>query len=186
MRPQRGGKHVAMGTHNSVLKLGAKAYIEVIAIDPQASIARPSALVRPGHGRASVDAARDAAADSLGRAHDRHRRGAHAPCRPIRAWCWPCRAAAFSWRITVPADGSLPAGGVLPTLIQWADSAPSDRRAAGHRGCGWSRSPARTLSPEPSALRSPRWRSPKRSRSPMQRSRASAAMLRTPRGPVTL
>ena len=27
----------------------------------------------------------------------------------------------FEWRITVPADGSLPAGGVLPTLIQWAD-----------------------------------------------------------------
>jgi hypothetical protein len=28
---------------------------------------------------------------------------------------------AFEWRITIPADGHLPGGGVLPTLIQWAD-----------------------------------------------------------------
>jgi len=25
----------------------------------------------------------------------------------------------FEWRITIPADGHLPGGGVLPTLIQW-------------------------------------------------------------------
>lgn len=28
----------------------------------------------------------------------------------------------FEWRITVPHDGGLPAGGVLPSLIQWADA----------------------------------------------------------------
>src|SRR3989442_252838 len=33
-RPLRGGRHVAMGTHNSLLKLGEKTYLEVIAIDP--------------------------------------------------------------------------------------------------------------------------------------------------------
>src|SRR5437660_3891292 len=33
-RPLRGGKHVAMGTHNSLLKLGEKSYLEVIAVDP--------------------------------------------------------------------------------------------------------------------------------------------------------
>ena len=37
VRPQRGGKHVAMATHNSLLRLGDKAYLEVIAIDPTAS-----------------------------------------------------------------------------------------------------------------------------------------------------
>jgi hypothetical protein len=34
--PQVGGKHVAMGTHNAVLRLGERVYLEVIAIDPGA------------------------------------------------------------------------------------------------------------------------------------------------------
>src|SRR5262245_44334101 len=34
VRPQDGGAHVAMGTHNAVLKLGPQSYMEVIAIDP--------------------------------------------------------------------------------------------------------------------------------------------------------
>ena len=35
VRPQPGGKHVAMGTHNAMLGLGPKQYLEVIAIDPE-------------------------------------------------------------------------------------------------------------------------------------------------------
>src|SRR2546427_162767 len=42
VRPVRGGKHVAMGTHNSLLRLGPKIYLEVIAIDPD-GIAPPRA-----------------------------------------------------------------------------------------------------------------------------------------------
>src|SRR5258706_14951416 len=32
--PRAGGKHVAMGTHNALLKLGERTFLEIIAIDP--------------------------------------------------------------------------------------------------------------------------------------------------------
>ena len=121
VRPQRGGRHVAMGTHNSLLKLGGKTYIEVIAIDPDAAVphrprwfaldtkALQSALqeaprlihwvVRTD----DIDAARSASPVDPGKVHAMTR-------------------GAFAWRITIPADGHLPGGGVLPTLIQWADA----------------------------------------------------------------
>ncbi|HEY3555130.1 MAG TPA: VOC family protein, partial [Casimicrobiaceae bacterium] len=37
VRPVPGGKHATMGTHNALVGLGPGAYLEVIAIDPQAS-----------------------------------------------------------------------------------------------------------------------------------------------------
>lgn len=33
--PQPGGRHVAMGTHNALLRLGERFYLEIIAIDPE-------------------------------------------------------------------------------------------------------------------------------------------------------
>ena len=36
-RVQPGGRHVAMGTHNALLRLGARLYFELIAIDPHGS-----------------------------------------------------------------------------------------------------------------------------------------------------
>jgi hypothetical protein len=33
---------------------------------------------------------------------------------------------AFRWRIAVPLDGSLPRGGIAPTLIQWFSQHPSE------------------------------------------------------------
>ena len=35
VRPQPGGRHVAMGTYNALMKLGAQTFLEVIAIDPE-------------------------------------------------------------------------------------------------------------------------------------------------------
>src|SRR4030095_1080917 len=34
VRPQPGGKHVAMGTHNALLHLGPRFFLEMIAVDP--------------------------------------------------------------------------------------------------------------------------------------------------------
>ncbi len=118
VRPQRGGRHVAMGTHNSVLRIGPQTYIEVIAIDPDGvAPARPrwfaldtmrealSEAPRLIHWVArtdDIDAARRACPIDLGAAH-------------------PMERSSFRWQITIPADGHLPGGGILPTLIQWAD-----------------------------------------------------------------
>jgi hypothetical protein len=121
VRPQRGGKHVAMGTHNSLLRLGARSFIELIAIDPEgAAPARPRwfELDRPAMREAlaeaprlihwvarcpDIEAARRACPIDLGRAH-------------------PMERGSLRWQITIPDDGHLPAAGVVPTLIQWPDA----------------------------------------------------------------
>jgi Glyoxalase-like domain len=36
VKPEGGGEHVAMGTHNRVVRLGEGCYLEVIAINPSA------------------------------------------------------------------------------------------------------------------------------------------------------
>jgi hypothetical protein len=119
-RPLRGGRHVAMGTHNSLLKLGEKTYLEVIAIDPDA--------LAPGRARwFGLDTA-ELRAGAQGAPRLIHwvartddivaaRCACPVDCGEVHAMA----RGAFEWRITIPADGHLPGGGVLPTLIQWAD-----------------------------------------------------------------
>ena len=42
VRPQTGGRHVLMGTHNALLKLGPRLFLEVLSVDPRAPApARP-------------------------------------------------------------------------------------------------------------------------------------------------
>ena len=121
VRPQRGGKHVAMGTHNSLLRLGPRAYLEVIAIDPegeaparprwfeldrpdmQAQLRASPRLVHWAARTGDIEAARRACPIDPGPAHAMSRGTLH-------------------WQITIPDDGHLPGGGVLPTLIAWPDA----------------------------------------------------------------
>ena len=118
VRPRPGGKHVAMGTHNSLLKIGAKMFVEVIAIDPEGiTPERPRwfGLDRPELRRDLEEAPRlihwVARTDDL----DAARRAC--PIDPGEPQTMT--RGTFEWRITIPADGHLPGGGVLPTLIQW-------------------------------------------------------------------
>lgn len=116
-RPSPGGRHEAMGTHNALLKLGARAYLEVIAIDPEGT--KPS---RPRWF-----------------ALDEPEMQAHLAAGPrLMTWAVRCESLAnacarvpdlgeilsmsrgdFRWKIAVPETGALPWGGVLPTVIQW-------------------------------------------------------------------
>ncbi len=132
--PQPGGRHVAMGTHNALLRLGECVYLEIIAIDPQAA--------KPGHAR-WFELDRVALQSDL----TERPRLIHWVARTddIELACSRCPVALgavqpmargdYRWRITIPVDGSLPARGLVPTLIQWdvathpADKLPASKVA---------------------------------------------------------
>jgi len=127
VRPQPGGKHLSMGTHNAVLSLGPRLFLEVMAIDPEgatplrkrwfdlddprmrAAIAEGPTLIH------WVARTREIESDAL--------RG-----RVDLGTILPMRRGDLEWRITVPDDGHLPGRGLVPTLIQWSDERhPADR-----------------------------------------------------------
>src|SRR6185295_5883980 len=102
--PQAGGKHVAMGTHNALLRLGPREYIEMIAIDPdaaapprprwfalddarmRASLAEGPRLVQWAVRTDDLDSARARAKIDPGTVH-------------------PMTRGDFRWRITIPDTG---------------------------------------------------------------------------------
>lgn len=111
---QKGGEHVRMGTHNRLLKLGEKLYLEVIAVNPGApSPGRPRwfQLDEP----ASVKAPR--LATWAARCDNIHATLAASPV-PLGKIELMSRGD-FEWSITVTPDGRLPLDGNAPTLIQW-------------------------------------------------------------------
>src|ERR1700682_2616907 len=134
VRPRRGGKHVAMGTHNSVLRLGDGVYLELIAIDPdgikpdrprwfdldrpslRASLAQGPRLIHWVARCADIEAAQKISAADHARV-------------------FPMTRAPYSWRITIPVDGHLPADGMVPTRLEAADAnPPADTMADHHIG----------------------------------------------------
>jgi hypothetical protein len=133
VKPQAGGRHLAMGTHNMVLRLGARAYLEVIALDPagekpprprwfglddpntQQRLREQPRLLTWAVRTQNIDAAVKNCPLALGTVHQMSR-------------------GAFTWHITIPDDGALICDGLMPTLIQWdCDAHPADNLE--RRGC---------------------------------------------------
>lgn len=128
VRPQAGGAHPRMGTHNLLLRLGESTYLEVIARDPAApapSCPRWFELDRLAPDSPPRLATWVARTDDIAAAA-----GACGTAGQIE----PMTRGALSWRITIPPDGSLPAGGAAPTLIQW-DAAPHPAAKLDDLGC---------------------------------------------------
>jgi len=125
VRPQPGGQHVAMGTHNALLSLGPRFYLEVIAIDPNGVKPRRPRWFDLGEPRLSAALTEGAQlihwvarTDALDAAVDRLP-DLGAPMSMARS--------EFRWRITVPDDGHRPGRGLVPTLIEWSSAQhPSD------------------------------------------------------------
>jgi hypothetical protein len=136
--PAAGGAHPLMGTHNRLLNVSGpahpRAYLEIIAIDPQARPALPpgrrrwfdmddealrAQVARHGpqlvHWVASVPDIAAAHAALAARGVDRGE---------IITAGRPTPFGLLEWRITVRPDGARLLDGCLPTLIQWGERHP--------------------------------------------------------------
>ena len=117
--PQSGGEHARMGTHNRLLKLGERLYLEVIAANPGAPApGRPRwfQLDEPESVRAPRLATWVARCDFI-----------HALAPASLGKIETMSRGSFRWLITTPEDGQLPLQGIAPALIQWlSDSHPAD------------------------------------------------------------
>ena len=145
----RGCKHDAMSTHNCVMQAGNESFFELIAIDPEAP-------ADPGRTRwFTLD---DPATQA---------RLAERP----RALCWVVgtddldgviaaspvdlgEVVLFtrgdrSWRLTVPKDGSLPMGGLLPAFIEWS---PGPHPSTGQQDLGVCLEKVQLSHPDPEQL----------------------------------
>lgn len=143
--PQAGGSHPLMGTHNVVLRLGTRLYLEVIAIDPAAphperrrwfglddlpSHARPRLATWVAR-TSALEAAAEGVASRLGNVEAMTR-------------------GSLRWRITIPADGALAEGGLIPSLIEWHSEL---HPAANMRDSGCCLTMLEAFHPEPERLR---------------------------------
>jgi hypothetical protein len=182
--PTIGGKHVAMGTHNALLKLGSRAFLEVIAIDPAAT--------KPARAR-WFDLDSVAMQGELGeqprlihwvaRTIDLDR--AIAACPLPLGTVHTLSRGDFRWRITIADDGSRPGKGVLPTLIQW-DVGAHPAGALPESGVALEQLAASHPDPAPIRGALARLGLADAIHVTFDRDARLCAMLRTPRGAVTI
>jgi hypothetical protein len=115
IEPGPGGEHARMGTYNRLLRLGGEQYLEVIAVNPVAPPPeRPRWFGMDRSPQKPYLAAWVARTNALPRGEEMSRGD-------------------YRWRMTIPADGSMPFDGVAPTLLQWHTASPALRMA--ESGC---------------------------------------------------
>lgn len=130
--PQPGGKHTTMATHNLLLRLNARVYLELIAIDPQAA---PPAQPRWFELDTPAQRARLATSPRLVAWVVRTDDIVAAVTRvPALGRVHALSRNEYRWRIAIADDGALPFDGALPAVIQWdGQRHPADRLQ--DRGC---------------------------------------------------
>ena len=128
--PPPGGAHPRMGTHNRLTRLADGAFLEIIAIDPEAappSRARwyalddPASAARLASGPALLTWV--VAVDDLDAALARVGKAGIDAGRPIEQVRDDLR-----WRIALADDGALIEGGAFPVLIEWPPGVDASAR----------------------------------------------------------
>jgi glyoxalase-like protein len=184
VRPQPGGKHPTMGTHNALVSLGPRTYLEVIAIDPGATA--PS---RPRWFDLDDVRMRATLAEGPRLAHfavrTRDLAALVAAVRHAPGAIHPMARGDLRWKITIPDDGHLPGAGLIPTLIEWDGS---DHPAARLRDAGLRIAALAGEHPDPAPVRAALAGLGLSDMLKVTYGRHPrlAAMVRTPRGLITL
>lgn len=141
VEPSGGGQHVALGTHNKLWRLG-EIYLEVIAIDPEAE--RPARPRWFGLDKLKMDA-RPRLITWVARTQELAvvlNNELH-PVRNVQS----SSRGLYRWLFTLPTDGALIEGGLIPPLIEWQTAHPLE--AMPDSGCalktfeGWHPEPER-------------------------------------------
>ena len=125
VRAQPGGKHIGLGTHNALLALGARTYLEIIAPDPgqpEPSTARPFGVDGP-HRAGLVSWA--LACDDIDAAVARARSRGYDPGEVAGGQRAAPDGTVLRWRLALSAM----AGGLIPFLISWGDAEHPARSA---------------------------------------------------------
>ena len=114
VRLSPGGQHPRMGTHNLLLRLGKRLYLEVIAIDPAAP---PPGLPRWFGLDRLIATSTPALVAWVARTSDinHHASNASEPLGVVT----DMQRGEQRWRITIPADGEPVLTGTAPSLIEW-------------------------------------------------------------------
>ncbi len=119
VRPFPGGQHRELGTHNLLLRIGQDCFLEVIAVDPSATLHHGSRVFGLGN-QASVEA------DWLAGNRLKTWVGRTTQLETIVGQYGSLVGEIKSvsrgerrWRMTIPADGSLPQGGSIPTSAEY-------------------------------------------------------------------
>jgi Glyoxalase-like domain len=147
VRAQPGGRHVSLGTHNALLALGPRTYLEIIAADPgQPAPPGPRPFGVEGITRGGL-AGWAIAADNIDAAVAQSRRYGYDPGDVIEGQRTGPTGTVLRWRATPFAR----AGHLIPFLICWGDTDHPARSAP-------SRLVLRAVEiehPDPSSLRLP-------------------------------
>ena len=136
LRPEAGGQHLFMGTHNRVFSIASpafpRAYFEIIAIDPSLPApkrARWFGLDDPALQRALVAGPRllswVARSADIAATHATML-AAGIDCGGVETAERATPRGLLRWRINLRADGRRLLGGAAPALIGWGDTHPTD------------------------------------------------------------
>lgn len=124
VRPAAGGRHPGRGTANALLRLGDRAYLEVIGPDaghdnPAPAAGRPFGIDRLSEPRLVAWAIQVASMEEA--VTGAKRRGYEpGPIIPLSRRRPDGRL--LEWRVTRRADGKLDGDGLVPFLIDWGSS----------------------------------------------------------------